>query len=215
MTQASQTSTKPARRREMDLMGVLIVVGLVFFHSAQIFGGADFYVENTQQSRVAGIVANLLLGFGNMWGMPLMMFIAGTAVWFSLRKRTVGLFLLNRVQRLLIPFVTGMVLIFPPQVWVALKFHEPSYSESFWQFLGRFFDVRLSLGAFPEFIVGAPPDGLWKTGYLWFLIYLFVSTRCCCYPCSGFCALRPASAWWHDASAFWPVRGRFSCWRSP
>ena len=176
MTQEKQTHTQPTRRRAMDLMGMLIVVGLVFFHSAQIFSGSEFYVENTQQGRAAGILANLLLGFGNMWGMPLMMFIAGTAVWYSLRKRTAGQFLLNRVQRLLIPFVTGMVLIFPPQVWIALKFHLPSYSESYWQFLRSFFDVRFSLGAFPGFIVGAAPEGLWRTGYLWFLIFLFVYT---------------------------------------
>lgn len=108
--------------------------------------------------------------------MPLMMLIAGTAVWYSLRKRTVGQFLLNRIQRLFIPFVTGMVLVFPPVVWVALKFHQPSYSGDYWQFLGRFFDVRFSLSAFPEFLVGAPPDGLWMIGHLWFLIYLFVYT---------------------------------------
>ena len=176
MTQNSQTSAQPSRSRAMYLMGMLIVVGLVFFHSAQIFSGADFYVENTDQGRVAGMAANLLLGFANMWGMPLMMFIAGSAVWYSLRKRTVGQFLLNRVQRLLIPFVTGMVLIFPPQVWIALKFHLPSYSESYWQFLRRFFSVRFSLGAFPGFILGAPPDELWKIGYLWFLNFLFVYT---------------------------------------
>jgi hypothetical protein len=40
----------------------------------------------------AGILANLLLGFANMWDMPLMMLIAGTAVWYSLRKRTTGQF---------------------------------------------------------------------------------------------------------------------------
>jgi len=176
MTQNSQSSSQPRRRREIDLMGMLIVVGLVFFHSAQIFGGGDFYVENTQQGMAAGITANLLLGFGNMWGMPLMMFVAGSAIWYSLRKRTAGQFLLNRIQRLLIPFVTGMALIFPPQLWIGLKFHQPLYSESYWQFLRRFFDVRFSLGAFPGFLVGAPPDGLWKTGYLWFLNFLFVYT---------------------------------------
>ncbi|MGD8998185.1 MAG: acyltransferase [Anaerolineae bacterium] len=176
VTQEKQTHTQPTRRREMDLMGMVIVVGLVFFHSAQIFGGTGFYVENTQQGMAAGILANLLLGFANMWGMPLMMLIAGTAICYSLRKRTVGQFLVNRVQRLLIPFVTGMVLILPPQVWFGHKFHQPSYSEGYGQFLRRFFNVQFSLSAFPGFIVGAPPDRLWTTGHLWFLIFLFVYT---------------------------------------
>jgi hypothetical protein len=48
MTQNSQSSSQRRRRREMDLMGTLIVVGLVFFYSAQIFSGSDFYVERTR-----------------------------------------------------------------------------------------------------------------------------------------------------------------------
>ena len=176
MAQAKQTGAQPKRRREMDLMGMLIVAGLVFFHSAQIFGSPDHYVKNTQQGMAAESVANLILAFASMWGMPLMMFIAGTAIWYSLRKRTAGQFVLNRVRRLLIPFVTGMVLVFPPVLWFALKFHHPSYSQNYWQFLGRYFNVRFSLSAFPGFLVGVPPDRLWKTGHLWFLIYLFVYT---------------------------------------
>jgi len=162
--------------RETYLMGMLIVLGLVFFHSAQIFSGADFYVVNTQQSEVATLVANLILGFANMWGMPLMMFIAGSAIWYSLRKRTMGQFLLNRVQRLVIPFITGILLIFPPQVWIGIKFHLPSYEADYWQFLRQFFDIRFSLGAFPAFIVGTPDNPFWSTGYLWFLNFLFVYT---------------------------------------
>jgi glucan biosynthesis protein C len=176
MAQSRQIGAQPKRRREMDLMGLTIVVGLVFFHSAQIFSGTDHYVENTQQGMATGLAANLFLAFGSMWGMPLMMLIAGTAIWYSLRKRTGGQFLLNRVRRLLIPFVTGMVLVFPPVVWFSLKFHLPSYSGNYWQFLGRWFDVRFSLSAFPWFLEGAPPERLWKTGHLWFLIYPFVYT---------------------------------------
>jgi len=175
MTNIEQQSHQGGRR-ETYLMGMLIVLGLVFFHSAQIFSGPEFYVVNTQQSEVATLAANLLLGFANMWGMPLMMFVAGSAIWFSLRKRTLGQFLLNRVQRLVIPFITGIVLIFPPQVWIGIKFHLPSYDADYWQFLRQFFEIRFSLRAFPAFIVGAPANTFWSTGYLWFLNYLFVYT---------------------------------------
>ena len=162
--------------RETYLMGMLIVLGLVFFHSTQIFSGSGFFVENTQQSDLTVLVANLFLAFANMWGIPLMMLIAGSAIWFSLRKRTLGQFLLNRLQRLVIPFITGMLLILPPQVWISQKFHLPSYDESYPQFLVGFFDVRFSLSAFPQFIVGAPSNTNWTTSYLWFLNFLFVYT---------------------------------------
>lgn len=173
---SKQTSAQSKRRREMDLMGMLIVGGLVMFHSAQIFGSPDHYVKNTQQGMAAEMVANLFLSFASMWGMPLMMLIAGTAIWYSMRKRTAGQFLLNRVRRLLIPYITGMVLVFPPVMWFSLKFHQSSYGETYWQFLSRYFDVRFSLSAFPSFLVGASPDGPWWIGHLWFLIYLFVYT---------------------------------------
>jgi hypothetical protein len=176
LSQSKHTGTQSKRRHEMDLMGMLIVGGLVLFHSAQIFAGPDYFVKNTHQGMVAETVASFFIAFASMWGMPLMMLIAGTAIWYSLRKRTVSQFLLNRVHRLLIPFITGMVIVFPPVTWFSLKFHQPSYSETYWQFLGRYFDVRFSLSAFPEFIVGASPDGLWRTGHLWFVIYLFVYT---------------------------------------
>jgi hypothetical protein len=162
--------------RETYLMGMLIVLGLVFFHSTQIFNGSGFFVENTQQSDLTVLVANLFLAYANMWGMPLMMLIAGSAIWYSLRKRTLGQFLLNRLQRLVIPFITGMLLILPPQVWISQKFHLPAYDESYWQFLVGFFDIRFSLGAFPAFIVGAPTNTLWTTSYLWFLNFLFIYT---------------------------------------
>ena len=87
MAQGIRTSTRPTRRREMDLMGMLIVVGLVFFHSAQIFSGTGHYVENTQQGMAVGIAANLFLAFGSMWGVPLMMLIAGTAIWYDIAVR--------------------------------------------------------------------------------------------------------------------------------
>jgi len=175
MTSINQQS-RQGGRRETYLMGMLIVLGLVFFHSAQIFSGAPFFVENTQQSGLADLAANLLLAYANMWGMPLMMFIAGSAIWFSLRKRTLGQFLLNRVQRLVIPFITGMVLIFPPQVWISINFHLPSNDMTYWEFLRQFFDIRLSLREFPELITGTSSNTLWSTGYLWFLNFLFVYT---------------------------------------
>jgi surface polysaccharide O-acyltransferase-like enzyme len=108
--------------------------------------------------------------------MPLMMLMAGMTIWYSLRKRTVGEFVRERITRLFVPFLTGLVIVFPPQVYYHLK-SEPPYQEGFIQFLKRFWHVEFSLSAFPTFIKDAPPDGvLENVSYLWFLIYLFVYT---------------------------------------
>jgi len=150
---------------------MLIVFGLVFFHAAQIFARFHFYVEHESSSMVALFV----LAFASLWGMPLMFLMAGIAIWYSLRRRTAGEFLRDRVRRLLVPFVTGLVLLMPPQVYYGLK-ADPAYQEGYLQFYPRFFNITFALSKFPSFIRGAPPDELFQINYLYFLIYLFVYT---------------------------------------
>ena len=167
MKQDTQTSTQPRRRSELDVMGMLIVVGLVFFHAAQIFSGGAMYVQNEPPS----MAALAFVAFASLWGMPLMFLMAGTAVWYSLRKRTVGEFARERFRRLFIPFVVGLPLLVPPQVYTMLK-GDPTYQEGYLQFLPRFFQVRFTLSEFPLFIEGE----LFRISTLYFLLYLFTFT---------------------------------------
>ena len=164
-------TTPPERRRELDVMGALVVVGLAFFHTLRTFSGMDTYVMNEPPSMVALFV----VAFASLWGMPLMFLIAGMAIWYSLRRRTAGEFLRERVRRLLVPFVTGMLIIVPVMIFYELK-GDPTYQESYAQFYPRFFNVSFALSAFPQFLKGALPDGLFRTGHLYFLNYLFVYT---------------------------------------
>jgi len=133
-------SSKQGRRSELDLMGMLVVLGLIFFHTGQIFYGGDFYVMNEPSSTAALV----FVAFASLWGMPLMFLIAGIAIWHSLRKRTALEFVVERVKRLLIPFLVGLILVVPPQVYYGLK-TDPSYQESYFQFFPRFFDSRITV----------------------------------------------------------------------
>jgi hypothetical protein len=152
-------------------MGALVVVGLALFHTAQIFSGLGTYVTNEPSSMVALFV----VAFASLWGMPLMFLIAGMAIRYSLRRRTAGEFLRERVGRLLVPFVTGMLIIVPVMAYFGLR-GDPTYEGSFVQFYSRFFNVSFALSAFPQFVQGAPPDGPFHTGHLYFLNFLFVYT---------------------------------------
>ena len=177
MAPDAYATARPQRRRELDAMGMLVVLGLVFFHTAQIFYYGDFSVKNAPPSmeQVNQIVATVFVAFAGLWGMPLMFLIAGSAIWYSLRKRTVGDFVLERFKRLFIPFVTGLLVLVPPVVYYGLKNHDPTYRDSYVQFLPRYFDVRFTFD-FPLFIKGAPPERFFQTGHLYFLIYLFAFT---------------------------------------
>jgi len=159
------------RRRDLEMMGALVVVGLIFFHSARIFDSGEFYVKNESTS----VVVDVALAFAITWAMPLMFLMAGMAVWYSLRKRNAGQFLLERTKRLLVPLIFGVLVLIPPQVYIGLH-QDPDYDESYWDFLPQFFDVTLDFREFPFIVHADPETGLYEPGQLWFLVCLYAFT---------------------------------------
>src|SRR5262245_17605666 len=102
---ASSAGRFPARRGGLDLLRALVVVGLVLFHTAVIFGAGDFPVKAAAENRVA----TGFLAFGATWGMPLLFVIAGMGIWYSLRSRSVAAFARERLRRLGVPLVVGVL----------------------------------------------------------------------------------------------------------
>ena len=170
----SGTIRKPERRHELDIFAPLIVMGLIVFHTLLIFSGQQM-IANESQSDVTHLVAGLVVTFTGLWGMPLLMFIAGTAIWYSLRKRSVAEFARERTKRLLVPFGTGLVLALPLMAYFQAK-QASAYTESFLAFYPRFLHVKFSLSAFPLFIESATPDRVFYISHLWFVLYLYVYT---------------------------------------
>jgi glucan biosynthesis protein C len=167
----------PTRRDELDLLRALVVVGLVFFHTAVIFGAGEFPIKATTENRAATV----FLGFGAAWGMPLLFLIGGMGIFYSLGSRSPAAFARERLRRLGVPLLVGLLTLIPLQVWLGLRrAGDPS---SFPSFYARFWHVRPTLD-FP-FVVTAAPGGVFETGHLWFLVCLL-----------GFSlALLPGFAW--------------------
>ena len=158
----------PQRRRDLDLMRMVVVVGLVFFHSARVFDTGGFYVKNDPTSDLVTIA----ISFAALWGMPLLFVIAGMGIWYSLRSRTAQAFVWERFRRLMVPLVFGVLVIVPPQIWTRLR-GDVGNDESYWQFLARFFDIRFTPRQFPFLIGDDPASGLFEWGHLWFVVLLF------------------------------------------
>jgi len=156
------------RRHDLDLIRMTIVVGLVFFHTALIFDPGDYYVDN----RPPNYFMTLCVFFVQLWGMPLMFIVAGAGVWHSLRARTPRAFVLERLRRLLVPLLVGIALVVPPQVYFSLLASNQDPGP-YWQFLGRFFDLRLAFD-FPGVVHSDDPDQLFEMAHLWFLWYLLI-----------------------------------------
>jgi glucan biosynthesis protein C len=181
MSVSTAPQTRPAgqrsgtgRRRELDVLGMAIVLGLVFFHTLSIFSGHQ-YIVNSSQGMVTTMVSMLLVSFEALWTMPLMMLIAGVAIWYSLQRRNPAEFLRERLKRLLVPLLAGLVLLVPPMSYYWLMFQGESLG-SYLQFYPRFWHIRFALSAFPVLFDSAPPETAFTVSHLWFLAVLFVYT---------------------------------------
>jgi glucan biosynthesis protein C len=162
------TTTASPRRQDLDLMRAAVVGGLIFFHTARIFDPLDFYVKEQPPN----LALTLFVLFAGLWGMPLLFVVSGLGAWYSLRSRTATGFVRERLARLLIPFLVGLLVVVPPQIYHQLRFQGQDPG-SYWQFYRNFFQVHLGL-KFPWFVRPDDPPDLFEPAHLWFLYFLLV-----------------------------------------
>lgn len=163
--QQQTVGTVSPRRPELDAIRTLVVVGLVFFHSALVFDARDdYYVKNADTTEVTTIVAGLCV----VWAMPVLFLIAGFGARHSLRRRGPGGLAAERLLRLGVPLLFAIVALLPVPQWLRLRAADPGYHESYLRFLPRFFDVRLEPADFPFVLDGEH----FETGHLWFVVLL-------------------------------------------
>jgi glucan biosynthesis protein C len=165
---------RPARRGELDALRALVVVGLVFFHTAVIFGAGEFPVKAEAENRVVTV----LVAFGATWGMPLLFLISGMGVRYSLRSRDPGAFARERLRRLGGPLLVGLLTLVPLQVYLGLR--RAGDQASLGEFYAGFWDLRPAL----DFPLPVTADRF-ATGHLWFLACLLALSL----------LLLPAFAW--------------------
>jgi peptidoglycan/LPS O-acetylase OafA/YrhL len=156
------------RRPEFDVMRAFVVAGLVVFHSAVVFAaGASWFVKDPRPS--AGFTVFLL--WGSLWGMPLLFLVSGMAARYAMRTRSAAAFTRERVARLGVPFVAGLVVLVPPMFYLG-NLANPAFHEPYWRFWLGFVNV-------PAIARGLLPRGSWTSdgassdpAHLWFLYVL-------------------------------------------
>lgn len=173
--------TIPGRRGDLDLLRVLLVFGLVFFHTARIFDTLP--LPEGVKNDVTSDLVTLVVVFCALWAMPLMFVIAGFSMRRSLQKRAPTAFLRDRARRLLVPLIFGALVVVPPQVYVHLLQADPAAGLSYWRFLPMFFAVRLCPDLF-GLICASPATGLFTLAHLWFLNDLFLFSVILLWPLS-------------------------------
>ncbi len=139
-------ATEPATRRrrvEFDYLRAAVVVLVVWHHAilAYVTWGelnVDDPIETATPvvDEATWVGFDLMAGFNDTFFMPLMFLISGLFVWPSLRRKGTGLFLRDRLIRLGVPFVVGVLLLMPLAYYPAQLTVERTHggNTSWWTF---------------------------------------------------------------------------------
>ena len=132
ITQAEHADKKSTRLHYLDWLQVLAVLGVFLFHAVHPFDDlTNWHIKNVEKSALATFYA----GFFNLWGMPFFFLMAGATSWFSLRRRTAGRYIRERVTRLLIPFIVGAIVLTPIQAYYEARHKGWWEGDSFIEFI--------------------------------------------------------------------------------
>ncbi len=143
------------RRYDLDWLRVIVFSLLIFYHVGMFFVPWDFHIKNN----VVYECITWPMLFLNQWRLPILFVISGMGTWYALGKRSGLQFSWERVKRLFLPLVFGMLVIVPPQVYIERVVKG--------QFSGSYFDYWPALAFEGEYPVG---NLSWH--HLWFLPYL-------------------------------------------
>ena len=151
----------------IDNLRWLTVSLLILFHISMAYNtwGEDNYIFLEARRPFAGIVT-----FIAPWFMPLMFLLAGVSGRYSIRKRGYKSFIKERLIRLGLPLVIGIVVICPVMSYIADVTHN-KYEGGFFSHYKVFFTKFTDLTGY---------DGGFTIGHLWFLAVLIIISILSC-----------------------------------
>lgn len=149
------------RKHYIDNLRSMAILLLFPVHTFMIWNdfGSGFYIWVGENKLLSTLIVLV-----NPWFMPLLFALAGMSARFALEKRTVREFIRQRVFKLLLPLVAGMVFLVPFQTYFARKYFYGYEGKilSHWKY---FFTHVTDLSGY---------DGAFTPGHLWFILFLFI-----------------------------------------
>ena len=149
------------RKHYIDNIRCLIILLLIPYHAAQAFntwGELNYYLFYPDK-----LISSFIVFFSPFY-MPVMFLLAGVSTRYALKKRSYGKFLIERVKRLIVPFVFGTLAFCPVMAYIGDKTN-CGYGGGFFAHYRIFFTKWTDLSGF---------DGGFSVGQFWFLYFLFV-----------------------------------------
>lgn len=154
------------RKHFIDNLRWLCVLALFPYHTFMVYNnfGESFYVKGADIHAGSQAIRAV-----SPWLMPLMFAIAGVSSAYALQKRSIKEYTQERVSKLLIPLLFGILLLVPIQTFFAERFHN-GYTGSFFAQYILFFTKPTDLSGY---------QGGFTPAHLWFILYLFVISLLC------------------------------------
>lgn len=159
-------NTENKRLYYLDWLRVLAFGLLFLFHSWRPFDSLPWHIKND----TSNILFDFLTFFTHGWRMYLIFLVSGAGTWYAMKSRR-GAFVRDRLKRLIVPFLFGILLIIPPQ-----RFYEWI---TFRDFQGSYLDFLM---IYPTEQLGSNMGAsqlLWfghLGTHIWYLPFLFVMT---------------------------------------
>jgi len=159
-----QTETPASRRADLDWVRVGAFFLLIFYHVGMAFVTWDWHVKTARPSMFLQPAMVLL----NPWRLSLLFFVSGCATRFMAVRLPPWRLAWQRLGRLGIPLLFGMLVVVPPQSWVQVREH--GYRIGYLAFYARYLRADQSFCDAHGCLI------LPTWNHLWFVAYLLVYT---------------------------------------
>lgn len=149
------------RKNFIDNIRILCILLLFPFHTCMIYNnwGEQFYITDRPFALPSYFAVTVY-----PWWMNLLFAIAGMSSYYALKKRTVKEYARERIEKLLIPLLSGLLIVVPVQSYIADIYHN-AYTG------GYFAHYKIFFSRFTDLSGG---DGGFTPAHLWFIFYLFI-----------------------------------------
>ena len=110
------------RRYDIDWLRVIAIGLLLIYHigiAFQPWGVFIGFIQNDTPLESLWVPMSML----NVWRIPLLFFVSGMGVRFAMRRRSWGQLMLERIRRILLPYVFGMFTLVPLHQLLFLKYY--------------------------------------------------------------------------------------------